>query len=240
MNRQIVLDTETTGLEVSQGHRIIEIGATEIINRRCTQREFHYYLQPDREIDEAAAAVHGIRADFLVDKPRFATIATEFIDFIRGAEVLIHNAAFDVGFLNYELSLLPTPGGSISDYCTITDTLALARAQHPGQRNSLDALCKRYAINSSKRNLHGALLDAQLLAEVYLAMTGGQVSLLLEDATLSPSAAAEANDLAVLPQQRPALPVILANLSEQEQHQLYLQYLQKTANGACLWLQNPA
>lgn len=239
MNRQIVLDTETTGLEVSQGHRIIEIGATELINRRFTQCEFHYYLQPDREIDAAALAVHGIRAEFLADKPRFAAIVTEFIDFIRDAELLIHNAAFDVGFLNYELSLLPSQYGLITDYCSITDTLALAKTQHPGQRNNLDALCKRYAVNNTNRELHGALLDAQLLAEVYLAMTGGQVSLLLEDATTSILHPTEPTDRTVLPQQRPLLPVILANSTEQEQHQDYLHYLQKTAGGTCLWLQAP-
>src|SRR5690606_12993840 len=178
--RQIVLDTETTGLETAQGHRIIEIGCVELIHRRPTNNYFHHYLQPDREIDEGALEVHGITNEFLRDKPRFADIVDEFIEFIRGAELIIHNAAFDIGFLDYELSLLDPPRGKVTDFCTVVDSLLLARNMHPGQRNSLDALCKRYGIDNSQRELHGALLDARILADVYLAMTGGQTALFAE------------------------------------------------------------
>lgn len=175
--RLVILDTETTGMPVSEGHRIIEIGCVEVIGRRLTGRHFHVYLQPDRESDEGAINVHGITDAFLVDKPRFAEVAEEFFDFIQGATLVIHNAAFDVGFINNEFALLgQADRADISNHCTILDTLLLARARHPGQRNSLDALCKRYDIDNSGRELHGALLDSELLADVYLAMTGGQTS----------------------------------------------------------------
>lgn len=183
--RQIVLDTETTGLEPDLGHRIIEIGCVELVNRRPTGRTFHHYLNPEREIEQGALEVHGITAEFLRDKPRFADIADELMDFISGAELVIHNAAFDVAFLDAELrrhaaNVPAFAGRLVSAECRILDTLALARDMHPGQRNSLDALCKRYGIDNSHRELHGALLDARILADVYLAMTGGQVGLALE------------------------------------------------------------
>ena len=178
--RQIVLDTETTGLETSDGHRIIEIGCVELLDRRITGDTYHQYIQPDRQIDAAAVEVHGITNESLADKPRFADIANDFLEFIRGAELVIHNAPFDVGFINHEFTLLANCPGSVGDYCKVLDTLALARRLHPGQRNSLDALCRRYDIDNSQRELHGALLDAEILADVYLGMTGGQVSLSLD------------------------------------------------------------
>lgn len=177
--RQIVLDTETTGLEPEEGHRIIEIGCLEMVNRRLTGREFHRYLNPERSVEYGAVQVHGLDDEFLGDKPLFAEIAADFLDFIRGAELIIHNAAFDIGFLDAELARLSEPV-RVADCATILDTLELARELHPGQRVSLDALCRRYEVDNTERSLHGALLDAQLLAEVYLLMTGGQVSLDLE------------------------------------------------------------
>lgn len=180
MQRQIVLDTETTGLSPSDGHRIIEIGCIELVNRQRTRQDFHTYLNPKREIDTGALAVHGITAEFLSDKPAFPDIMQRLLDYLRGAELIIHNAAFDVGFLEYELELAGCKLKSLADYCTVLDTLTYARKKHAGQRNSLDALCKRYSVDNTNRQLHGALLDAELLAEVYLAMTGGQTSLLIE------------------------------------------------------------
>ena len=177
--RQIVLDTETTGLEPSEGHRIIEIGCLEMVERRITNRTFHVYLNPDREVEEGAIQVHGITNEFLADKPRFTDIADDFLDFIRDAELVIHNASFDVGFLDAELARLGQPT-RVDEHASVLDTLHLARELHPGQRVSLDALCKRYEVDNSGRELHGALLDAELLAEVYLAMTGGQVDLCLD------------------------------------------------------------
>ena len=178
--RQIVLDTETTGLEVSQGHRIIEIGCIELVNRRVTGNHWHHYNNTGREIDSGAFEVHGISTEFLQDKHRFAELAEEFRDYVAGAELVIHNAPFDIGFLNNELALLDPPLAALEETCSILDTLLLARQKHPGQKNSLDALCKRYGIDNSNRSLHGALLDARILADVYLAMTGGQTSLGLE------------------------------------------------------------
>lgn len=175
--RQIVLDTETTGLEPSQGHRIIEIGCVELLNRRQTGNNLHIYINPQREIDAGALEVHGISSEFLQDKPVFSEVADIFLDFVKGAELIIHNAPFDVGFLDYELSDLNRGYKSMEDYCVILDTLAMARKKHPGQKNSLDALCKRYYVDNSQRELHGALLDAEILADVYLVMTGGQSSL---------------------------------------------------------------
>ncbi|RMV25598.1 DNA polymerase III, epsilon subunit [Pseudomonas savastanoi] len=174
-NRSIVLDTETTGMPVTDGHRIIEIGCVELIGRRLTGRHFHVYLQPDRESDEGAIGVHGITNEFLVGKPRFAEVADEFFEFIKGAQLIIHNAAFDVGFINNEFALMGSQDrADITQHCSILDTLMMARERHPGQRNSLDALCKRYGVDNSGRELHGALLDSEILADVYLAMTGGQ------------------------------------------------------------------
>ena len=175
--RQIVLDTETTGLEVSLGHRIIEIGCVELENRRVTDKHWHFYINPEREIDSGAFDVHGISSEFLQDKPKFAEIGDDFLSFIKGAELIIHNAPFDIGFLNHELSLLGEPRRSVEDHCRVRDTLLLARQKHPGQKNNLDALCKRYEIDNSHRSVHGALLDARILADVYLFMTGGQTSL---------------------------------------------------------------
>ncbi len=179
--RQIVLDTETTGLSTSQGHRIIEIGCLEMVNRRLTGREFHRFLNPDRDIDEGAEAVHGISREQLETEPRFPEIVDEFLEFVADAELIIHNADFDVGFLEHELRLMEHARPTLTDHCTVLDTLTLAREIHPGQRNSLDALCKRYEVDASKRDVHGALIDSELLARVYLAMTGGQSSLLLDD-----------------------------------------------------------
>ena len=180
MSRQIVLDTETTGLEPSQGHRIIEIGCVELINRRLTGNNYHQYLQPDREIDEGAMQVHGISNEFLKDKPRFSDIADDLMNYLQGAELVIHNAPFDVGFLDHELKLLADGRGVIKDHCAVTDTLVMARKMHPGQKNNLDALCKRYDVSNTHRDLHGALLDAEILSDVYLRMTGGQVGLALD------------------------------------------------------------
>ena len=178
--RQIVLDTETTGLEPAAGHRVIEIGCVELVNRRPTQNRFHRYVNPEREVDRGALEVHGIENEFLATQPKFAEVAREFLEFVKGAELVIHNADFDVEFLNHELRRLPDMPGEIRDCCGVLDTLALARRMHPGQRNSLDALAKRYNVDNSKRELHGALLDAQILADIYLAMTGGQVALSLD------------------------------------------------------------
>jgi DNA polymerase-3 subunit epsilon len=178
--RLVVLYTETTGLDVSNGHRIIEIGCVEMVNRRRTQRTFHKYVQPDRDIDEGAEEVHGISRESLKNEPRFPEIAEEFVQFISGAELIIHNSAFDVGFLNHEFHLAGLTTTDVDACCQVIDTLAMARRIHPGQRNSLDALCKRYSVDNSRRDLHGALLDAQLLADVYLAMTGGQGALSLD------------------------------------------------------------
>lgn len=192
--RQIVLDTETTGLSTSQGHRIIEIGCIEMVNRRTTGRDFHRYLNPDREIDQGAEAVHGISIEDLATAPRFNEVVEEFLEFIKDAELVIHNADFDVGFIEHELTLMKHSRPKITHHATVRDTLTLARELHPGQRNSLDALCKRYEVDASSRSLHGALIDADLLARVYLAMTGGQTALSLDEevAAASPGAAVTA------------------------------------------------
>ncbi|ODN42079.1 DNA polymerase III subunit epsilon [Piscirickettsia litoralis] len=179
-DRQIVLDTETTGLETKDGHRIIEIGCVELMNRRLTGNNYHVYINPERAIDEEALAVHGISNEFLQDKPVFAQIASEFYHYIKGAELVIHNAAFDIKFIDHEFKLYDRVFDKISNDCAVVDSLALARRIHPGQKNNLDVLCRRYDIDNSKRELHGALLDAEILAEVYLAMTGGQTSLSLD------------------------------------------------------------
>ncbi|MDD9893060.1 MAG: DNA polymerase III subunit epsilon [Gammaproteobacteria bacterium] len=179
-HRQICLDTETTGLETREDHRIIEIGCVELINRRPTGNNFHYYLNPDREIDQGAIEVHGITNEHLASQPRFHEVAAAFMEYIQDAEVIIHNAPFDVGFLNHELAKLDGAKTTLEQHCTVTDTLVMARKMHPGQRNSLDALCRRYDVNNSNRTLHGALLDAGILADVYLAMTGGQITLGLD------------------------------------------------------------
>jgi DNA polymerase-3 subunit epsilon len=240
--RQIVLDTETTGLEPSQGHRIIEIGCVELVNRRPTDNHFHVYLQPDREIDEGAIAVHGITNEFLRDKPRFADVVEQFLDFVRDAELVIHNAAFDIGFINHELALLGGQYGRIEAICGVTDTLLLARRMHPGQRNSLDALCKRYGIDNSKRELHGALLDARILADVYLAMTGGQVTLGLEADGQTSAGQSVERGIRRLPADRPRLKVVRPPAAELAAHVAWLDRLDKAAGGTCLWrqLEQPA
>jgi DNA polymerase-3 subunit epsilon len=179
--RQVVLDTETTGLETSQGHRIIEIGCVELIDRRITDKHWHFYINPEREIDAGAFAVHGISNESLQDKPLFADVAQDFVSYIKGAELVIHNANFDVGFLDHEFAKLEGESTRISSICSVLDTLVMARQKHPGQKNNLDALCRRYFIDNSQRSLHGALLDARILADVYLAMTGGQTALSLDD-----------------------------------------------------------
>lgn len=224
-HRQVVLDTETTGLEPSQGHRIIEIGCVELVGRRITRRSFHHYLQPDREIDEGALAVHGISNEFLADKPRFADVVDEFLEFIRGAELVIHNAPFDVGFLDHELKLLDAARGQVTDYSSILDTLDLARRMHPGQRNSLDALCKRYQIDNSGRELHGALLDARILADVYLAMTGGQTTLSLGGEAAGANGEARAESIRRLPEGRARLRVIRPSEAELQAHTRLLEKL---------------
>lgn len=230
--RQIVLDTETTGLEPALGHRIIEIGCVEIVNRRIASAQFHQYLNPGREIDAGAAEVHGMTLDDLRDKPTFAEIAAEFIEFIRGAELVIHNAAFDVGFLNAEFELLGSAWGCTEDYCTVVDTLKLARSMHPGQRNSLDALCRRYEIDNAHRELHGALLDAELLAETYLAMTGGQAALELDSAAASERATTEVAAPVTLAQ----LHVVAPNAADLGAHRDTLERINASSGGACVWL----
>lgn len=196
--RQIVLDTETTGLDVTQGHRLVEIGAVELINRRPTERRFHCYLNPQREIDPGAFQVHGLTLERLSSEPVFADVAQDFLEFVTGAELIIHNAPFDLGFLNAELAGFNPSCGTLQSRCAVIDTLLLARERHPGQRNSLDALCKRYDIDNSGRALHGALLDARILAEVYLAMTGGQSALVLEAAAAISSAVVDRNEARVV------------------------------------------
>jgi len=232
--RQVILDTETTGLEPTLGHRIIEIGCVEIVNRRPTGRTWHRYLNPEREIDDGALAVHGITRDDLAREPRFAEVAEELLDFLHGAELVIHNAAFDVAFLDAELGRLESPR-TVAGLCRVLDTLALAREMHPGQKNNLDALCKRYGVDNSRRELHGALLDAQILLEVYLSMTGGQTTLSWEEAARDSAGAAGS---ARRPIDRPAVPlrVIEASPEELGAHQALLEIIAKAA-GRCLWLE---
>ena len=232
--RQIVLDTETTGLEPSQGHRIIEIGCVEIINRKITENTYHQYIQPDRESDEGAFEVHGISTEFLADKPRFSDIVEDFIKYVNGAELIIHNAPFDIGFLNHELAMLDPVWGKVSDHCEITDSLVMARKMHPGQKNNLDILCKRYDVNNSRRELHGALLDAELLAEVYLRMTGGQETLALSSAAEGASSQGNVSPIKRVDSHRPQIPVIRATVEELELHQARLAALGEE----CIWNKN--
>lgn len=216
--RKVVLDTETTGLEHSLGHRIIEIGCVELIGRKLTGNNYHQYLQPDRESDEGALEVHGITSEFLQDKPRFVDIVQDFLNYIRGAELIIHNAPFDVGFLDAELRQTDAQLGDISTYCNVIDTLVMARKMRPGQKNNLDALCKHFDVNNTQRELHGALLDAEILAEVYLRMTGGQVHLLL-DSEQEASDADEVVEQRSLSTNRESLSVVRATQYELEAHQ---------------------
>ena len=233
--RQILLDTETTGLEHKQGHRIIEVAGVEMVNRRLTNRHFHKYINPERAIDEGAQAVHGISLEFLADKPKFAAIAAEFLDFIRGAELVIHNAAFDVGFLNAELARLKLP--PVGEVCSgVVDTLKMAKEMHPGKKNNLNALCDRYEVDNSHRTLHGALLDAEILAEVYVAMTRGQESLMI-DLGQAPAAAAE---IAMSTGQRRPTRVLRASIEELAAHEQVLAGINKESKGKCLWTPPPA
>ena len=234
--RQVILDTETTGLDPAQGHRIIEIGCVELRNRRRTDRVFQQYLNPERDIEAGAFNVHGISPQDLAGKPRFADIVQGLLDFVRGAEVIIHNAPFDVEFINAELELLGPGWGRFADHCTVTDSLALARQRHPGQKNSLDALCARYHVDNSGRDLHGALGDAQLLADVYLAMTGGQATLLLDGAEPSVSGAATRVARSLQPGRR--LRVIIPSAEELAAHEHRLADIDKVSGGRCIWLRD--
>jgi len=232
--RQIVLDTETTGLDPKDGHRIIEIGCVELVDRRLTGNDYHQYLQPDRLIDEGAMKVHGITNEYLADKPRMADVAKDFLDYVRDAELVIHNAPFDVGFINHEFRLLGADWKKIESHCEIFDSLEMARRLRPGQRNSLDALCKSYDVDNSNRELHGALLDARILAEVYLAMTGGQTSLSLGGDEADDTGAAVSRTIQKLEKQVP-LKVIQADAGESTEHEAMLKLISKASNGALLW-----
>ena len=233
--RQIVLDTETTGLETSQDHRIIEIGCVELVNRKLTGKHYHQYINPQRKVDEGAMQVHGITDEFLEDKPLFENIVDDFLAFVGDAELVIHNAPFDVGFIDHELSKLPKYPKSIAGVCSIVDTLAVARNKHPGQRNNLDALCKRYAVDNSQRDLHGALLDAEILADVYLVMTGGQVNLNINDQSSAEKGSSETTSgIRRLSADRSSLRVIKATESELKSHQQKLETI-KNASGQCVW-----
>jgi DNA polymerase III subunit epsilon len=238
--RQIVLDVETTGLDASAGHRIIEIGCVELVNRRPSGQKFHRYLNPEREIDAGALAVHGIELARLLQAPKFAEISAELLAFIEGAELIIHNAPFDVGFLDAELARLPGDARTVGGFCRVLDTLTLARSLHPGQRNSLDALCKRYSVDNSRRDLHGALLDAGILVDVYLAMTGGQSAFAL-DMNASANAAARRDALGgVLREAGIQLPVPAASPDELRQHEAMLDQIHKASGGKVLWRQGDA
>ncbi|WP_313308955.1 DNA polymerase III subunit epsilon [Stutzerimonas nitrititolerans] len=237
--RSVVLDTETTGMPVTDGHRIIEIGCVEVIGRKLTGRHYHVYLQPDREVDEGAIAVHGITNEFLVDKPRFRDVADEFFEFIKGAQLIIHNAAFDIGFINNEFALLGQQDrADIADHCSVLDTLLMARERHPGQRNSLDALCKRYGVDNSGRELHGALLDAEILADVFLTMTGGQTHLSLAgEGDDSNGGRQQPTAIRRLPANRVATRIIRASDDELAAHAARLAAIEKAAGAASLWAQ---
>lgn len=232
--RQIVLDTETTGLDPAAGHRIIEIGCVEIANRRITDRRYHQYINPEREIDPGAFEVHGLSSEMLATKPRFADVAEEFLEFVRGAELIIHNAPFDTAFLDHELGRFGEAWGSLDDYCEVIDTLVMARALHPGQRNSLDALCRRYEVDNTERELHGALLDAELLADVYLAMTGGQVDLQLAAETSHANPVTD--DSVDATEARRGIPVVQPSTAELAAHRENLESVDEESGGGCLWL----
>ena len=233
--RQIVLDTETTGLEASQGHRIIEIGCVELVNRKLTGNHYHQYINPQREIDQGAIEVHGITGEFLADKPLFENIARDFVEYVAGAELIIHNAPFDLGFLNAELQRLEADRAALETDCPIIDTLVMARGKHPGQRNNLDALCQRYGVDNSQRELHGALLDAEILADVYLMMTGGQTTLQLSDAGAGSDGQSTGGGLRRLPADRVQLPVIHATVEEIAAHEVQLEAIARDSGGRVLW-----
>lgn len=223
--RQVVLDTETTGIDPQQGHRIIEIGCVELVDRKLTGNHYHVYINPERIVEDEAIAVHGITNEFLEDKPKFAEIASGFLEFIKGAELVIHNAAFDVGFIDHEFSKLRPALPHVSSVCGVLDTLAMARKKHPGQKNNLDALCKRYGIDNSHRDLHGALLDAEILADVYLLLSGGQTALSLDS---EESGGGEASGIRRLSADRPRLRVVAASDEEIGDHDAYLDKLAKS------------
>lgn len=233
--RQIVLDTETTGLEIAQGHRIIEIGCVELVNRKLTGNHYHQYINPHRAIDQGALEVHGITSEFLADKPAFESISAAFIEFVQGAELIIHNAPFDLGFLDNELQRLSPSRGSVVDRCTVIDTLVMARSKHPGQRNSLDALCQRYEVDNSQRDLHGALLDAEILADVYLAITGGQTALQLSGSGNDQNGQSRMEPIVRLSDNRESLLVIKATPTELTAHQSQLDAIAAVSGGKVLW-----
>lgn len=232
--RQIVLDTETTGLEVSQGHRVIEIGCVELVNRKLTGNHYHQYINPQRDIDQGAIEVHGITNEYLADKPLFERVAAEFVEFVAGAELIIHNAPFDLGFLNSELQRLDSGYTPLERSSQVIDTLVMARARHPGQRNNLDALCNRYGVDNSQRDLHGALLDAEILADVYLALTGGQTALQLSDA-VDASGAQAAEPVRRLAPGRQPLPVLAADNDELTAHNSLLEVIAAACEGDAVW-----
>lgn len=232
--RQIVIDTETTGLEPQKGHRIIEIGCIELINRQISGNNLHYYINPQRPVEEEALAIHGITNEFLCDKPIFADILNDLLTFIKGAELIAHNASFDVGFINHEIQLVARNAKLLDEYVTIFDTLALARKKFPGQRNTLDAICKRYKIDLSERKLHGALLDAQLLAEVYLLMTGGQSNLFTNDEDLAPNIINEISTNKINNFQQIKTLITYAKNTELAEHDAFLEKIKKSS-GKCLW-----
>ncbi len=240
ITRQIVLDTETTGMNRLgvhyEGHKIIEIGAVEVINRRLTGRHYHVYIKPDRLVDPEAFLVHGISDEFLQDKPTYADVAQGFLEFIRGAELVIHNAMFDIGFMDYEFRMLNRDIPKTETFCKITDSLMVARKLFPGKRNSLDALCDRYQIDNSKRTLHGALLDAEILADVYLAMTGGQTSLAFAMESENQQVSVESESVQRIERQASSLPIIYANAEELTAHEARLDLIAKKG-GSCLWRQ---
>ncbi len=239
--RQVVLDTETTGMNMTGqpqiGHNIIEIGAVEVINRRLTGRTFHVYIKPPREVDEEAIRVHGITNEFLQDKPVFAEIADDFLDFIKGAELIIHNAPFDVAFMDQEFSYLKNPPPKTAEMCTVTDSLQLARKMYPGKRNNLDALCDRLGIDNSKRVLHGALLDAEILADVFLMMTGGQIALLVDEENATAQIGEE-----VVKMSYDLSNAVVLNASDEElnAHETFLALIEKKSKGNCIWLHQAA
>lgn len=240
--RQVVLDTETTGLDPKSGHRIIEIGCVELVNRKLTGRHYHQYINPEREVDDGAIEVHGITNDYLQDKPVFAQIADEFMAFCEGAELVIHNAPFDVGFIDWELKRLASPRWQrVAAHCSVLDTLALAREKHPGQKNNLDVLCKRYFVDNSQRDLHGALLDAEILADVYLMMTGGQTDLALAQGGEQHGEGEESSEqreatpgIRRLAADRAPLNVVAASAGETQAHEEMLALLEKSA-GRHFW-----
>jgi len=235
--RQIVLDTETTGLNINDGNRVIEIGCVEVIDRKLTGRHYHQYINALRDSEEGALAVHGITTEFLSDKPLFHEIAHEFLEFVSGAELVIHNAPFDMGFLEHEFSLMSPALPPLAGVCTVLDTLVMAKQKYPGQRNNLDALCKRLGADTRKRDLHGALLDAEILADVYLYMTGGQTNLLLgADADGGNGGSAKVGDIRRLSASRVALPVVGASDEELRLHGEKLVAIDKASGGECVWL----